>query len=135
MASNPFGDYINSKREERRQEGDEIKLKDIAFSMGKTATYLSDIIKGRRNPPEKELIDKIADALKLNEKERTELYDSAGESRNEVAPDLPDYIMDDNIPHARIALRKAKEKGISDEFWQEVSKKIDDEKKWILLMN
>jgi transcriptional regulator with XRE-family HTH domain len=115
-----FGSFINLKRKGRLPDGSDIKLKDIADAMGKTATYLSDIIKGRRNPPEMDLLEKIASALKLNKEEKEEMFDLAGRDRNEVSPDLPDYIMSEKIPHARIALRKAKEKSLGDDFWRDV---------------
>lgn len=120
-----FGAFIDAKRRSRASDGTDIKLKDIAEAMDKTATYLSDIIKGRRNPPEMELLEKIATVLRLDEAEKAEMFDLAGRDRNEVSPDLPDYIMDEDIPHARTALRKAKEKGLGDDFWKEVYEAID----------
>ena len=44
-----FGRFIDSKRKGRGPGGTDILLKDIAAAMGVTATYLSDIVKGRRN--------------------------------------------------------------------------------------
>jgi transcriptional regulator with XRE-family HTH domain len=64
-------------------------LKDIAKAMGLTATYLSDIIKGRRNPPDMKLLKKIAAVLHLTSDEKEEMFDLAGRERNEAAPDLP----------------------------------------------
>ena len=43
-----FGKYIAEKRLEK-----DVKLKPIAERLGVSVTYLSDIIKGRRNPPDK----------------------------------------------------------------------------------
>ena len=120
-----FGAFIDTKRRGRASDGTDIKLKDIADAMEKTATYLSDIIKGRRNPPEMELLEKIAAVLNLNEAEKAEMFDLAGRDRNEVSPDLPGYIMDEDMPHARTALRKAKEKGLGDDFWKGVYESID----------
>ena len=120
-----FGAFINEKRRGRASDGTDIKLKDIANAMDKTATYLSDIIKGRRNPPDIDLLNKIADTLCLSDEEKAEMFDLAGRDRNEVSPDLPDYIMDQGIPHARTALRRAKEKGLGDEFWKKVNDSID----------
>jgi transcriptional regulator with XRE-family HTH domain len=120
-----FGAFIDTKRRGRAADGTDIKLKDIADAMNKTATYLSDIIKGRRNPPEIELLEKIATILNLSEVEKAEMFDLAGRDRNEVSPDLPDYIMDEDMPHARTALRKAKEKGLGDDFWKKVYDSID----------
>jgi len=120
-----FGAFIDSKRKGRANDGTDIKLKDIAEAMGKTATYLSDIIKGRRNPPEKDLLEKMALILHLTNAEKSEMYDLAGQGRNEVSPDLPDYIMNDELPHARTALRRAKEKGLDDNFWKKIYEDIE----------
>ena len=87
-----FGKFINEKRLGRASDGGDILLKDIAQAMGTTATYLSDIIKGRRNPPEMSMLLKIADVLRLTDEERAEMFDLAGRERNEAAPDLPEYM-------------------------------------------
>lgn len=121
-----FGAFIDAKRRGRASDGKDIMLKDIADAMDKTATYLSDIVKGRRNPPEMDLLEKIAAVLHLNDEEKAEMFDLAGRDRNEVSPDLPEYIMDEDLPHARTALRKAKEKGMGDDFWKKVYESIDD---------
>ena len=42
-----FGAFIAQKRLEK-----DVKLKPIADKLGVSVTYLSDIIKGRRNPPD-----------------------------------------------------------------------------------
>ena len=54
------------------------------------------------------------------------MYDLAGRERDEAAPDLPGYIMDENIPHVRAALRKANNKGLGDDFWKKVYEEIDN---------
>ena len=93
-----FGKFINEKRKGRGQGGSDILLRDLASAMGNmSVSYLSDIIKGRRNPPDKKLLEIIADVLKLDADEQNEMYDLAGREREEAAPDLPDYIMDENI--------------------------------------
>ncbi|MDY6302990.1 MAG: hypothetical protein SPL32_01735 [Succiniclasticum sp.] len=48
------------------------------------------------------------------------MFDLAGRDRNEAAPDLPEYIMDENLPHVRAALRKANDKGLGDDFCKQV---------------
>ncbi|HHW91811.1 MAG TPA: transcriptional regulator, partial [Firmicutes bacterium] len=53
------------------------------------------------------------------------MFDLAGQAREEISPDLPDYIM--NKPSLRIALRKARQKGAKDDFWKEVIKKLDEQ--------
>ena len=117
-----FGKFINEKRKGRGQNGSDVLLRDLAEAMGNmSVSYLSDIIKGRRNPPEKKLLEIIAKVLKLDADECDEMYDLAGREREEAAPDLPDYIMDEKIPHVRTALRTAKKAGLGDEFWQQVN--------------
>ena len=93
--------------------------------MGVSVTYLSDIIKGRRNPPDIDGLEVIASVLNLNENERNEMFDLAGRERNQISPDLPEYIMDETLPSARVALRRAKSQELGDDFWQEVNKIID----------
>ena len=122
-----FGKYIDAKRKGRGDNGEDIKLKDIAEAMGMTASYLSDIIKGRRNPPEINIIEKISAILKLSPDEKEELLDFAGRERDSAAPDLPEYLMATELPHVRKALRRASEKKLGDEFWKKVVDEINKE--------
>lgn len=122
-----FGKFIDEKRKGRGPAGTDILLKDIASAMGVTATYLSDIVKGRRNPPEMETLKKIAIILQLSKDEEEYMYDLAGRDRKEAAPDLPEYLMSENIPHVRAALRRASDKNLGDEFWKKVFEQIEQE--------
>lgn len=122
-----FGNFINEKRKGRGENGEDILLKDIANAMGTTATYLSDIVKGRRNPPEMSLLLRIATVLKLDETEKEEMFDLAGRERNEAAPDLPEYIMAEEIPYVRAVLRRASDKKLGNEFWKKVLDDINNE--------
>lgn len=120
-----FGKFIDDKRRGRADGGGDIMLKDIAKAMEMTATYLSDIIKGRRNPPDMKLLEKIAAVLNLSSEEKEEMFDLAGRERNEAAPDLPGYIMNEDIPHVRMALRRANDKKLGDDFWKRVVDSMD----------
>ena len=120
-----FGRYIDDKRRGRGIGGEDIKLKDIAEAMGMTASYLSDIVKGRRNPPEMQILDKIAIVLKLTPDEKEVMLDLAGRERDSAAPDLPNYLMDNDLPHVRKALRRASEKNLGDDFWKKVVDEIN----------
>jgi len=117
-----FGAYIAQKRIEK-----DIKLKPIAEKIGVSVTYLSDIIKGRRNPPDIDGLDALAEILGLSEVEKDVMLDLAGRERNQVSPDLPNYIMDETLPNARVALRRARNAKLGDDFWKEVNKIIDIE--------
>lgn len=115
-----FGAYIAQKRVEK-----DVKLKPIAEQLGVSVTYLSDIIKGRRNPPDIDGLEALANALNLNEEDRDEMFDLAGRERKQVSPDLPKYIMGEDIPTARVVLRRARDSNLGDDFWQEVKQIID----------
>ena len=120
-----FGKFIDSKRKGRGSGGDDIKLKDIADAMGMTASYLSDIVKGRRNPPDIHILEKIAAVLQLTSDEKEEMLDLAGRDRDSAAPDLPEYLMSTQLPHVRKALRRATEKNLGDAFWKKVCEEIN----------
>ena len=122
-----FGAFINEKRKGRGPDGQDIMLKDIATALGVTPTYLSDIVKGRRNPPDIEILNKLAVILQLTKEEREYMYDLAGQERKEAAPDLPEYLMDKDIPHVRAALRRASDKKLGDDFWKRVMEQIEQE--------
>jgi len=114
-----FGEYIANRRKEL---GKSLRL--LAEELGITAAYLSDIEKGRRNPPEINLLTKFFDVLKISPSDRDYLLDIVGKERQEISPDLPEYIMD--VPAARTALRKARNMGESQEFWERVNDLLDD---------
>ena len=116
-----FGAFIARKRLEK-----DVKLKPIAEKVGVSVTYLSDIIKGRRNPPDKTGLEALAEILNLTEIEKNEMFDLAGKDRNQVSPDLPEYIMKEEIPDARVALRRAKKHELGNDFWQKVNTIIDE---------
>ena len=65
--------------------------------------------------------------LQLSDDEREYMYDLAGRERNEAAPDLPEYLMSENIPHVRAALRRASDKKLGDDFWKKVFEQIQKE--------
>ena len=99
-----FGEFISKKRKKLG-----ISLREVANFLGITAAYLSDIEKSRRNPPDKDVLEKIATILELTAEEKNKMFDYAGKDRKQIAPDLPDYIME--LPSARTALRKASLRG------------------------
>lgn len=115
MEYRTFGEFIARKRFERS-----ITVRAMAELIGVSPGYYNDIEKSRRNPPDREILDKLIDALRLSEAEQVLFFDLAGKARSEVSPDLPEYIMENDV--VRVALRIAKEKAGPDD-WQ---KFIDD---------
>ena len=105
-----FGEFLQKKREAKQ-----ITLRKMAEMLKMSAPYLSDIEKGRRNPPEMEKLELISQILMLNDEDKTTMYDLAGKKRNSVAPDLPDYIMEHDYVSA--ALRTARDLDASEADW------------------
>ena len=105
-----FGEFLKKKRLEN-----EITLRKMAELIGITAPYLTDIEKDRRNPPEIQKLDKIAEILSLTEEEKAVMFDLAGKQRNSVAPDLPDYIM--KRDYVAAALRTARDLDADEDDW------------------
>ncbi|WP_304681503.1 helix-turn-helix domain-containing protein [uncultured Clostridium sp.] len=98
-----FGEYIKDKRLEKG-----ISLRELASRVGISPSYMSDIEKGRRNAPNKEKVDKIAEVLFYSEEEINKLYDLAGESKNYIASDLSSYVMESS--NIKYFLRTTKNK-------------------------
>lgn len=104
-----FGEFIAKKRYDRG-----ITVRAMADMIGLSPGYYGDIEKNRRNPPDRETLDKLIEALRLTEEDQIVFFDLAGKARSEVSPDLPDYIMENEV--VRVALRIAKEKASSDDW-------------------
>lgn len=112
-----FGEYLSAKR--RHREITALQMADIA---GISPSYYCDIEKGRKAPPEREVLQSILSALRLSDKDTERFYDLAGAARNTVSPDLPDYIMDNEV--VRVALRMAKEKANAED-WQQFIRNLE----------
>lgn len=111
---NKFGEFVKAKRLER-----EISLRKLAEELEIVPAYMSDIEKGRRYPPDKEKIYKIAEVLHLDKEETDTLFGLAAYSRaNGVSPDLSDYVM--GVDNLRTALRKARDIKAGEEDWQRI---------------
>jgi transcriptional regulator with XRE-family HTH domain len=113
-----FGKFITGKRKALG-----MTLRGMASELGIAPAYLSDIEKGRRYPPDMDKLKQMAEILKLTEDEKHTMFDLAGEGKNAIAPDLPDYIM--SSKKVRVALRKAREVA-TEEDWEEFVKKLDN---------
>lgn len=85
---------------------------------------MSDIEKSRRYPPDKDKIETIAKTLELTEDDKNYLFDMAALAKdNTVSPDLPEYIMENDL--VRVALRRARDVYAGNEEWEKVIKIFD----------
>jgi transcriptional regulator with XRE-family HTH domain len=116
-----FGDFIAQKREEKK-----ITLREMAKKLNITPPYLSDVEKDRRNPFDLDKLELLSKILMLSEKEKITMLDLAGKKRNEVAPDLPEYIMERDYVSA--ALRTARDLDAGEEEWLEFVKELKKRK-------
>lgn len=99
-----FGEYIKSNRIKKN-----ITQTKAAKMFGISLSYLSGIERGLRPAPAYDVVDKMADVLELNRKERYRLYDLAAESKQPptLADDLVEYIY--RYPMMRDMLRYSME--------------------------
>lgn len=117
-----FGTYIKDKRMAKG-----MALREMAEKLSITPSYMSDIEKGRRYAPDKNKITEIADILGIVDEEDVNLlFDLAGESKDAVAPDLPQYINEND--KIRVLLRKAKQTNPSPETLDRIIRMLDESK-------
>lgn len=105
-----FGDFIKEKRLDM-----DLTMKDVAEKLDISVSYLSDIEKGRRNPFEIDKLKSIALILSLSKEDTTQLMNLAGNERDEVAPDIVDYVKEKK--YVTNALRTIKDIDPSEEEW------------------
>lgn len=110
MAYANFGEFIKEKRIAKS-----IALREMANMLNISAPFLADVEKDRRNPFTMEKLIQLAKILDLSKEENELMLDLAGKKRNEVAPDLPDYIMERE--YVSSALRTARDLGAGEEDW------------------
>ena len=116
-----FGAFIREKRTNQH-----ITLRKLASDLGIVPAYMSDIEKGRRYPPDKEKLFRMAELLQLTPEEQAQMFDlAAGEKAEGVSQDISDYIMDDKL--VRVALRTAKKNNVSQDKWEQVIRLFNDE--------
>lgn len=118
---NEFGEFIREKRK-GDYEREYMSMRQLAAKSNISPVYLSNIENGHRAAPDKDILDRLANALRLSPQERQEFYDLAAESKGRVAEDLPGYINANEL--VRVALRTAKDVDATDEEWQEFIEKL-----------
>ncbi|MBR2214329.1 MAG: helix-turn-helix transcriptional regulator [Selenomonadaceae bacterium] len=108
-----FGDFLCSKRLARK-----ITLRQLAAALSCTPVFVSDVEKDRRNPFDMERLQKLTAILKLSDEDRDLMYDLAGKKRQEVAPDIQDYIKDNDYVSA--ALRTCRDMQVGEDEWEKM---------------
>jgi len=104
MIGTDFSRFLKEKRQLK-----EITVRYMAELADVSPGYYCDIESGRRNPPDREILDKMITALHLSDEDRIIFYDFAGKARSEAPTDLSEYI--NEYDEVRVALRMAKDSG------------------------
>lgn len=110
MQYKSFGDFMAQKR-----TGLGMTIREMAEALNCTPTFVFDVEKDKRYPPEVHRLELLASALGLSREEQRLMYDLAGEGRGTIAPDLPVYIQDH--PFVVEGLRESRDLGAVKEDW------------------
>jgi len=121
MKYKSFGEFLHTKRLEKG-----LSYRDLAKVIDVTAPYISDIEKGRRNAPVMDKLIKLSNFFCLSEEEEAIMFDLAGKVKDDLPPDLPNYIKGNTELVA--ALRTARDLGASDEDWQKFVSELKERK-------
>ena len=107
-----FGDFVKTKREEAS-----LSQRNFAALLGISPVYASYFESGKRKPPKRELLQKIAEVLHLNKRDtETMMYLALKEKYNQDnSDDIIGYVCSND--YAKSTLRLAKECQITDEDW------------------
>lgn len=116
-----FGAFIKAKREEKK-----ITLRKMADLLDVSAPFLSDVEKDRRNPFDLDKLTLVSQILCLSPEDEELMFNLAGNKRNSVAPDLPEYIMQRN--YVSSALRTARDLDAGEKEWQDFVEQLRKKK-------
>ena len=120
-----FGEFIKEKRMEHSPR---YTLKKMAESLDMNLTHLSDIENGRKNPFDKDKIDKFCQILDLSEQDKATLFDLAARDSGSVPADIADTIMyTDQGDYARVALRMVSQGKGDVELWKDLIRKMEED--------
>ena len=110
-----FGTFIRKLRVKKN-----IGQRELAEKINVAASYLNDIEKNKRTAPKNELLKKITTILEIDLRI---LYDLAGNSKNKIAPDIEEYLLEN--PNIISFLRIIKENKISSEEIEQLENKFN----------
>ena len=102
-----------------------MSIRGLAAKLKVSAAYISDIEKGNRYAPSQEKLDRLIEVLQIPKEDEMAFNDLASATHGFSYEDINPYL--GREPHARVALRKAESKGLSDSFWISIIQQMDRE--------
>ena len=119
-SNNEFGKYLQKMR---KRHSPPLSQEDIGKLIGRDKMTISLIENGKNDPPQGELLNRIAEALNLNEKEKIKLFDYAAKPRGAIPLDILEYFN----THSEVwnAIRRAKAKNLTNTDWQKMIREGD----------
>lgn len=109
--SSEFGDFLREKRKERH-----FTIKTLARLIDKSTSYISQLESGLRSAPRMSVVEKLSDALVLDNFEKSEFFNLAEKSRNKLSDELAEYI--NSHDEIKETLRISKNRNVPNEEWQ-----------------
>lgn len=117
IGTQTFGSFMRRKREEKG-----ITLRALAKDLEVTPAYLCDIENGNRPAPKSRLMS-ICSKLCSTQEDKAKFFDLAAVTCGNQYEDINPYLSEREI--ARVALRRARDAGLPDTWWQGVVMQID----------
>ena len=114
-----FGTYLRSLRQAKDPP---MTQETLAKAVGRQKMTISQFEQGKNAPPQGELLNKLIDALALNEEEKQKLRYLAALSRNTLPGDIADYFY--NTPAIYDAIRAAMQSGYKNADWEAIETSI-----------
>lgn len=112
-----LGEFISEKLRTRSMDSSE-----LARRAGISKPYMSQLIKGVRSNPSPELMKRFEETLNLNAEESAEMSELYTELCGNLSHDIAEYMLKNK--YARQAVRLAKNKNVSEEFWKELIERL-----------
>ncbi len=82
----PFGLFLENLRRSRQ-----LRQKQLAIDLGINASYISALEKGRKEPPSRQLLERLITTMALSDEEQSALWESAEQSQRTFQ--LPDDML------------------------------------------
>ena len=124
MDNNAFGVFLKEKRQHNG-----LSLRALGKQVGLSHIYIYNIESGKKAPPNDEMIIRLANALKLDEKSRLLFFDIAAKCKSDadgsnyyIPVDISQYINENE--DAKNVIREANHGEKDDSFWNDLLKEL-----------